>query len=576
MIRALYTSENALLTQQNGVDSISNNISNINTIGYKRTRPTFASLFSQTMKAGTATTNPMQIGLGSILSSTDTILTQGELMNTDKTTDVALEGKGFFTLLNPNAQQKGAYYFTRAGDFSFDADNNLVNPEGYKVVGWLAQPAVSGEGFEIPKDETTGIPTGDVEPINIANYESVPAVSSTYIRFKANLNGGDSVKEYSAAEGDKNFDVLFDSNGHSLDVQDGNNFKVSYDNGNTWHTYEYDSNGSVSQGAEGFTTLGDLVNLMNSDMSNDGVNAAAEVNNGSIEIRNNSTTDNLNIKVQPATDENQKLTTIISNLNQVIAPSKTASTQQVNVATHIVHSFFYDSSGEKHKIDIVFKKIATNRWSYEAVLPDGGGSLTNNTGVITFDNNGGLSEDVTSPTIGVKLNSGYQPTQLTLNLWDTDSGSYEGNQYSGLTQFALDSDTSFQDQDGSPSGRLEKVNIDYQGNIVGSYSNGKSYSIAQLAVSTFTNPQGLKRIGNTMFALTQNVDNKDILASNGYIGVANKDGRGSIISSHLEMSNVDLSKELTDLIVYQRAFQADSKGVTTADEIIQTAIQLKR
>ena len=176
----------------------------------------------------------------------------------------------------------------------------------------------------------------------------------------------------------------------------------------------------------------------------------------------------------------------------------------------------------------------------------------------------------------MSLNSGYQPTQLTLNLWDTDSGSYEGNQYSGLTQFALDSDTSFQDQDGSPSGRLEKVNIDYQGNIVGSYSNGKSYSIAQLAVSKFTNPQGLERIGNTMFALTQNVDNKDVLASNGYIGVANKDGRGSIISSHLEMSNVDLSKELTDLIVYQRAFQADSKGVTTADEIIQTAIQLKR
>jgi len=576
MIRALYTSENALITQQSGVDSISNNISNINTIGYKRTRPTFASLFSQTMKAGTTTTNPMQIGLGSILASTDTILTQGDLTSTEKVTDVALEGKGFFTLLNPDAQKGDAYYFTRAGDFSFDADNNFVNPQGYKVVGWLAQPATSGEGFSIPRDETTGIPTGDIEPINITNYENVPAVSSTYIKFKANLNGGDSVKEYSPADADKNFDILFDSNGHSLNVQDGNDFKVSYDNGTTWHTYEYDSNGSVSQGAEGFTTLGDLVNLMNSDMSNDNVNAKATIDNGSIKVKNNNATGDLIIRVQPGDNENQKLTTIISNLNQVIAPSKTASTQQVNVATHIVHSFFYDSSGEKHKIDVVFKKIATNKWSYEATLPDGGGNLTNNTGIIDFDDNGGLSENVTSPSIGVNLNSGYQPTKLTLNLWDTDSGNYEGNQYSGLTQFALDSDTSFQDQDGSPSGRLETVNIDYQGNIIGLYSNGKSYSIAQLAVSKFTNPQGLKRIGNTMFALTQNVDNKDVLASNGYIGVANKEGRGSVISSHLEMSNVDLSKELTDLIVYQRAFQADSKGVTTADEIIQTAIQLKR
>ncbi len=576
MIRALYTSENALITQQNGVDSISNNIANINTIGYKRTRPTFASLFSQTIKSGETSTDPMQIGLGSILASTDTIMTQGTLISTDKSTDVALEGRGFFTLLNPNSTDTQSYYFTRAGDFSFDANDNLVNPEGYKVVGWLAKPAESGEGFELQKDSTTGLPIGDVQPINITNYKNVPAVSSTYIRFKANLNGGNSVKEYVPADGDKNFDVLFDSNGDSLNVQDGNNFKISYDGGNTWHIYEYDSNGSVSSGAEGFTTLGDLVDLINKDMSNDGIDGVAKLNNGSIDITNNDRTNNIVIRVQPASDENQKLTTVISNLNQIIAPSKTVSTQQVNVASHTVHSFFYDSSGDKHAIDIVFKKIAQNQWSYEATLPDGGGTLTNNTGTITFDNNGGLSVDTKSPVIGVNLNSGYGPKQLTINLWDTDSGGYEGNQYSGLTQFALASDTSFQDQDGSPSGQLQKVDIDYAGNIIGSYTNGKSYSIAQLAVSKFTNPQGLERIGNTMFRLTPNVDNKDTVASKGYIGVANQDGRGNIIPSHLEMSNVSLSKELTDLIVYQRAFQAESKGVTTADDIIQTAIQLKR
>ena len=576
MIRALYTSENALLTQQYGIDGVSNNISNINTIGYKKTRTTFSSLLSQTIKGGTSSVNPMQVGLGSTLGSTDIIMSQGDLMNTEKATDVALEGRGFFTLLNPKPSKGNAYYFTRAGDFSFDADNTLVNPEGYKVVGWTAQASSEGAGFSIPEDPTTGIPTGDVKPINIKDYQTVPATASTYIKFKANLNGGDTVKEYSPADADKNFNVLFDSNGAAMNVEDGNDFKVSFDNGSTWHTYEYDDNGSVSQGAEGFTTLGDLVNLINQDMKNDNISANAEIDNGSIKITNNSTTDNLNIRVQPATDDNKKLTTLMSNLNQIVAPSKSAATQPANVATHVVHSFFYDSSGAKHKVDITFKKIASDQWSYEASLTEGGGTLTNNTGTITFDGNGGLSKNTVSPVVGVSLNSGYGPKSLKLNLWDTDSGAYDGNQYSGLTQFALDSDTSFIDQDGAPSGEIQKVDIDYQGNLLASYTNGKTYQIAKLAISKFTNPQGLEKVGNTMFKASPNADSAKILSSAGFIGAANKGGRGNVLSSHLEMSNVNLSSQFVDLIAYQRAFQAESKGVTTANDIIQTAIQLKR
>lgn len=580
MIRALYTSGNAMMTQQTGIDSISNNIANINTVGYKGTRTTFSSILSQTIDSGTSTTDPMQVGLGAKLSSTDTVLAQGELLSTDKTTDVALEGGGFFTLLNPDSMN--SYYFTRAGNFSFDADKNFVTPDGYKVAGWMAQPATSGEGFYLPTDPATGIPTVPLEPINITNYENVPAVSSTYIRFKANLNAGDTLKEYLPADADKNFNILFDANGESLNVQDGDNFQISYDNGNSWHTYEYDSNGAASVSAESFSTLDDLINSINTDMS--AINGNAVIDNGSIKITNNDPANDITIRVRPTYEdssfatpqENQKLTTIISNLNQIIKPSESAKTQQMNVAAHTVHSFFYDSSGQKHNIDTTFRKTATNQWEYEIGLPDNEGTITNNTGTIGFDGNGGLSAATVSPTVNLSLNNGYGPTQLKINLWNTDSGAYEGNQYSGMTQFALDSDTSFQTQDGSPSGEFEKVNIDYQGNMTASYTNGKSYNIAKLAVSKFANPQGLERIGKTMFRITPNVDTQSVLASNGYIGVANQGGRGSIISSHLEASNVNLANEFTDLIVYQRAFQANSKGVTTADEIIQTAIQLKR
>ncbi len=583
MIGALYISGNALFDQQAGVDTVSNNIANINTVGYKKSRTVFADMLYQTVKEGTTETNPLQEGLGSKLDATDMIMTQGDLVPTEKSTDVAIEGNGFFTLLNPNSKSTSPYYFTRAGDFSFDADDNLVNPDGYKVVGWLAQPSTAGKGFELPTDPDTGIPTGTLEPINITNFQSVPAVASTYIRFKANLNGGDTVQEYSPADGDKNFSVLFNANGESLMVQDGDNFQISYDNGKTWHTYEYDSDGNVTQGAEGFTTLNDLINLMNTDMKNDGIDAIATLEDGKITIKNNG--DNqIVVRVRPTTEdsnfpnpqENQKLTTVMTSLSQIIPAGSSVTSQEMTVATHTVQSFFYDSAGEKHKINIVFKKIDTNKWEYSVVLPDNDGTVENGTGTVTFDGDGGLDPDNKSPTVTVTLKNGTAPVQLLINFWNTDSGQYEGNKYTGLTQFALASDTSFQEQDGAPTGILQKVNIDYQGNLIGSYSNGKSYTIAKLAISNFTNPQGLEKIGNSMFKLTPNVDPLNVLSSNGFIGVANHGGRGSVISSHLEMSNVNLSGEFTDLILYQRAFQANSRGVTTADEILQTAIQLKR
>ncbi|WP_025209474.1 flagellar hook protein FlgE [Hippea sp. KM1] len=589
MIRALYTSSNGLFEQQLGVDSITNNIANINTVGYKKTRPTFASLLYQTQQIGLPGQNPMQIGLGTKLQSTDTIMTEGTIISGDKDTDLAIEGDGFFTLLDPTNREGTSYLFTRAGDFSFDANGDLVNPDGYKVVGWLAEQSQTGTGYYIPEDPNTGLPTGTVEPINISNYESVPAVASTYIRFKANLNSSSEVEEYTplSTYSDPNlrvnFNSVFNDDGKLLNVQDGDNFQISYDGGNTWHTYEYDSDGTVSTGAEGFTTIDDLLSDIQNDLSSSGITATASLENGMIVIENTGSSD-INIRVRPTTEdptfpnpqENQKLTTIFENLNQIIEPGKTASTQQMEVATHTVHSIFYDSTGEKHKIDVIFKRINQNRWSYEVVLPDNDGTLTNNTGIINFDSGGGLSTSTTSPTVDVSLNNGAQPTQLLINLWNTDSGQYEGNQFTGLTQFAMDSDTSFQTQDGSTSGLLKKVYVDQNGSIIGTYSNGKSYSIAKLAISKFMNPQGLKRVGKTLFRITPNADSGDVLSSNGFIGVANEGGRGSVLSKHLESSNVDLGEAFVNLIEFQRGFEANSKGVTTADQMLQVAIQLKR
>ncbi len=195
MLRALYTSSNSMLDQQLSIDSMSNNIANINTIGFKKTRVTFSDIISQTIKPGMTNQNPMQVGLGSKVASTDVIMEQGTPMPTDIPTNVAIEGQGFFTIQNPNTNSNNTYLFTRAGNFTFDAEDNLVDPEGNKVVGWLAGDEAQKGCYEIPQDPTTGIPTGDLQPINIKSFQTVPAVQSTYIRFKANLKGGPEIKE---------------------------------------------------------------------------------------------------------------------------------------------------------------------------------------------------------------------------------------------------------------------------------------------------------------------------------------------------------------------------------------------
>jgi len=433
------------------------------------------------------------------------------------------------------------------------------------------------------------MPTGNIEAINISDYQNVPAVASTYIRFKANLNSSSEVEEYSPLQTYTdttmrvNFNSVFNNDGKLLNVTDGDNFQISFDGGTTWHTYEYDSDGNITPTAEGFTTIEDLINNIQTDLNSEGINATVSLENGQLTIKNNGSTQ-INIKVRPTTEdptfphpqENQKLTTVFENLNQVIDPSETASTQQLNTATHIIHSFFYDSTGNKHKIDITFTRIDQNRWSYTVSLPNNEGTLTNNTGIVNFDNNGGLSPTTQSPTVNVQLNSGALPNSLLINFWNTDSGQYEGNQFTGLTQFSMESDTSFQTQDGSPTGLLKKVYFDQNGTMIGTYSNGKSYPLAMLAISKFMNPQGLKRVGDTLFKITPNTDSADVISSKGYIGAANKEGRGKILSRHLESSNVDLGEAFVNLIEYQRGFEATSKGVTTADQMLQTAIQLKR
>ncbi len=586
MDAGFWTSQNALLGSQFAMDTVSNNIANINTVGFKQNVTNFQDLIYQTTSAGTASTNPIQIGLGAQIASNSLDLSQGSIQPSNVATNIAINGNGFFMVQNGPASSPN-YYFTRAGNFSFDGANNLVDPNGNFVVGWTASPNSTGSGYTLPTNPQTGVPTGAAGPINISNYQKVPATASTYIKMQANLDSSSSVNEYSPATSNIGFNVLFDSNGNSLNVQPGNNFQISYDGGQTWHTYEYTPSNSTPQpNTEGFSTIGDLVGLMQTDINaTNNTNATVSLNNGQITITNNSTNNNLNIMVRPTSQDpsftgtasdNTKLDTVMEALNQIVLPGQSVNSQTLNTASHTVNAFFYDSTGAKHNLNITFNQINTNQWSYQATLPNNDGTLSNNSGVINFDANGGLDPSTTSPTINVSLNNGATNLNLLLNFWNTPNAAYSGNQFTGLTQFALPSNTTFLTQDGSPSGTLQSVNFDTQGNLIGSYSNGNSYTIAKVAIANFTNPQGLAQVGSNLYQITANTDTPQTIASKSYIGVAGLGSRGTISPSSLEQSNASIDQALTNMIIYERAFQANSKSIQTIDQILQTAISLKQ
>ncbi|MDK2786340.1 MAG: flagellar hook protein FlgE, partial [Thermotoga sp.] len=183
MMRSLYSGITGLKNFQVAMDVVGNNISNVNTVGFKASRVNFETMLAQTIKAGRAPqesvggTNPMQIGLGSQVASIDKIMTQGSFQNTGVKTDLAIQGDGFFIVSDGNA-----YYYTRAGAFTLDSNGNLIQTStGYKVQGWTAvQDPETGERYI-----DTNRPIGDLV---ISAGMTMPAKKTSNVRFEGNLN----------------------------------------------------------------------------------------------------------------------------------------------------------------------------------------------------------------------------------------------------------------------------------------------------------------------------------------------------------------------------------------------------
>jgi len=605
-MRSLWSGVTGLQAHQIAMDVEGNNIANVNTNGFKYSRANFSDLLSQTSKIATAPQgksggkNPMQVGLGSEIGSITRMFSQGSIQTTSKNTDLAIQGNGFF-VVSPDGGK--TYKYTRSGDFVFDADGNFVNSKGLILQGWV-------------RDKNSGKldTTAPIQNITIPPGLTTPANPTSILNLKANLNSGahivnrspirplDSTDGTAGADGTPNtkddekiddFAVLFNDEGDSFNIKDGQGIVVSFD-GTTTKEFRYTSNPANvdttdgnSDGAYYFRTTEDLRASLQHylrDSTAPNPNATVTVNDlGKFEINNSAGTSPLDIKISglsdATTDENKLFTVAMKSLSGKLSAGSTGIkvSQSITAATHASSIDIFDSLGTKHTVRLEFRKSGyitdTNgtkvgaTWDMKIIVPEpgeiGGVPVANEVmGTVSFNDDGSLSS-YTPSSITYTANNGSAPNQtIQLNLGTT-------NRFDGLTSFDSNSNTAGISQDGFTGGDLDGIRIDESGTLVGSFTNGRSFGLAQLAMAKFTNNVGLESEGGNIFIQTAN-------SGDPVIGQAAVGGRGFVQSSALEMSNVDLSRSLTQLIVIQRGFQANSKTITTSDQMLNTLLQLKQ
>ena len=463
MMRSLYSGVSGLQNHQTRMDVIGNNISNVNTTGFKRGRVNFQDMISQQLSGAAKPTdeiggvNAKEVGLGMTVASIDNIFNQGNLQSTGVSTDIAIQGNGFFVLKSGEES-----FYTRNGAFGLDMNGTLVNPAtGMRVQGWMAED-VNGQMMV----STAATPTDLVIPVGSKD----PAKETTNVNFACNLN--------------KNTPEILEG-ASPEDIVKG-----------TWGT-------------------------------------------------------------------EQKI---------------------------------YDSFGNEHMLSVTFRRVVgtPNQWEATVNIDEDNADFTQtrvglgstdgmgNTFIVSFDNYGALQSvtdsagNVTNPEGQVVIQTSFavpdsnvdeegNPYRQTLNINLGTIGSFKDT----ITQSSSKSTTKAFYQDGYTMGYLDNFKIDSSGVITGVYTNGTNRTIGQIAMASFTNQQGLEKAGDNTYVESNNSG----MARIGESGVA---GKGTLMAGALEMSNVDLSEQITDMIVTQRGFQSNAKTIQTADTLLETVLSLKR
>ena len=234
--------------------------------------------------------------------------------------------------------------------------------------------------------------------------------------------------------------------------------------------------------------------------------------------------------------------------------------------THSASARVFDSLGNAHTLTLEFTKDVTlpNRWEWNITVPEPAEVTGGNTGAVSFDANGNLesySQGASSFTFDPK-NGADVPIDIVLDFGTIGASN-------GISQFSSTSTVIAKDQNGYSSGVLDNLSINSEGVITGLFTNGNLRPIAKLVLATFNNPAGLQKIGDNVYDLSAN-------SGLAILGFAGSSINASILSGSVEMSNVDIAEEFTNMIMAQRTFQANARTIVTSDEIMQETVNIKR
>ncbi|MBU0580958.1 MAG: flagellar hook protein FlgE [Candidatus Margulisbacteria bacterium] len=360
----------------------------------------------------------------------------------------------------------------------------------------------------------------------------------------------------------------------------------------TAYKYQYNPTSAITTAGtdpKTFTTMADLREALENqaravdldgNLSFDNAIEISVNNQGKFKITNTGTgADDYDVDLKitglstSSITENERFTTNMVALNSLLPAGSggTAYSQSFNAATHSSSIDIFDSLGSKHTVRMEFRKTALDAatgstWDMKVSVPSPGTIDTifpydEKIGSVRFNNDGSMAT-YNPPNISFTGNNGSAPEQQV----DLSFGT--ANAFDGMTSFDALSATSGISQDGYTGGDIVGIRIDQSGSLIGSFSNGRSFALAQIGMAKFTNNEGLATEGGNVYVQTAN-------SGNPIIGTAATAGRGFIQSSALEASNVDLSTALTQLIIIQRGYQANGKTITTSDQLLQTLIGLK-
>ncbi len=492
------------------LNTIANDLSNMNTTAFKSQSVNFSDLFYQQVGT-TGSGDPIQVGAGTQVANTETDFSNGTPDSTGVDTDVALQGNGFFVVSDGNSQ-----YLTQAGNFSIGTNGDLTTSNGLNVMGY---PATNGVVNTNAALTPINIPQGQVESPSATTNFGMTAVLDSEAQVGSSISG---------------YAPVYDSLGNEYQAT------VTYTKTGT-NQWSYDITLPDTLTANSSTATGVTTTNYNFGASGGTLATVDPSTNLTITGPNTSTGISTTIAA-PTVTSGESVASYATALQSALTAANINATVTASAGGQLTIS----GAGISTSGNVVQDPIAS----------------ANATGTLTFDANGNLASPSTNVS-GITFN-GLSDGAASLNMnWSLFGSSGTGN----VTQVDQTSAVSNYTGNGYASGTYTGFTVGSDGTVTASFSNGQSLNVGQIALGNVTNLQGLEDLGNGDYAATQ-------ASGTISVGVSGTAGLGTMEDGALEASNVNISTEFSDLIIAQRAFEANAKSVTTFDTVTQDTINM--